>query len=343
MGHQIRNVHMLIFWSHSHLPESYYLKSGGDNHVMNSWNTHDTDPPAMYLVFLWLFWAWVIQARRKILEPKDHRFAYYRGNDVREWLHWLKLLTSHPLSRRILNGMASKDMETWLSDISHQDCGIVSGDHRFSPWLSSIQRCSYQFYICRVSHLDWEQALRTIESAMAQDQQTVDGGGSEILHSTVDVRAQIGALYLCSWPDGSGGLPADRFNDICNFSQFSQSFFSVDPFRNFGVLPKLVMSTSAMIEFCNGLQTAHPTCCHKLGQEIIDWYSASVALLGITNSVDHSSWKCKRCTSCKAITSFRALLSTKKLPPNTNKQQLFDEAVNGLVSIFHCSTYTSLF
>jgi len=82
---------------------------------MNTQYITDTEPPALYFVFLWWFWS-----RLRVISSEE--YMYYDGEDVREWLRWLKSLVSHPLSRRILTLMTSKSVETYLSELFLREC-----------------------------------------------------------------------------------------------------------------------------------------------------------------------------------------------------------------------------
>jgi hypothetical protein len=158
----------------------------------------------------------------------------------------------------------------------------------------------------------------------------VEGEISGSTHSAIDIPALIGALYLCSFARDASGLEVKNVSDIYNFSRNPEfRFFTLDL-----ELPK-VTPTPPMVKIRSELQAAHPICCHKLGPEIIDLYLASIALLGISDSVDHSTWKCKHCVSCRATTSFRKLLTTHKRPTDTTQQHIFNVAVRELVSTFH--------
>jgi hypothetical protein len=218
-------------------------------------------------------------------------------------------------------------MESWLSKMSCVNIGN-SGHDNYLPWVCSIIS-KFREYISFVSHADWEHAKRIVESSLAQDRQMVE---EEILgrpHSAIDVQALIGALYLCNLARNASGFHVEKVNDIYNFTEIKDRF-SGYYWRSMR-LPK-VTPTPVMIEIRSTLQAAHPTCCEKLGPKMLDWYSASIALLGIPNSVD---WECKRCVPCKAVIAFRKLTTHKPELPDTAKQQVFDATIRKLVSAFH--------
>jgi len=172
---------------------------------------------------------------------------------------------------------------------------------------------------------------------MAQDWQMVEGEVSGGLHSTIDVQALIGALYLCCFANSSTILPVEKYNDICNFNRADLQFWR-GAYSFFKPLPKL-MPTPTMINFCNAFQAAHPTCCHQVGHKVIEWYLASIHLLGVADSLDYLAWKCKLCVSCKAAMGLQELLTAHKSMLDTYKQQLFDTVVRELVSLISpCST-----
>jgi len=215
-------------------------------------------------------------------------------------------------------------MKGWLSQMITGNTNHAS-DVNYLPWVASIPS-DYQIITCFVSHLDWDHAQRIIASSLAQDRQMAEEGTLGRPNSTIDVRAWIGALYQCSLAHNDGGFHVGSVNDIDNFTWIKDHF---GPSRSGGFcsmrLPK-VTPTPAMVEIRNALQVAHPTCCQKLGPQILDWYSASIVLLGIPDSVDHSNWKCKHCVQCKAATKCH-----KSAPlPDTAKQQVFDAKIREL-------------
>jgi hypothetical protein len=288
-------------------------------------NITNIEPPAKHLVFLLFFWATWSEYRN--IRSKDGR---ERPCDLREWLQWLESLASHPLSRRVLNLLTS-NCEVWLSKISSEERYGYDED-KYLPWISSLP-WRYQFPIRRVSHPDWEHAKRVAESAVAQDLGTMEGGVSGSQDPTIEFCEMplVVALYLCSFPNTSGGFQVRILNDIGRIKSFIQ-YWDFE-------CPPILTPTPAMIKFRSVLQTAHPTCCHRLGPTIIDWYSACIALLGLAGSVDHSRWGCKHCISCKATSSFH----TYRKLSSGSKQHLFDGVVRNLVSAFYRSPKGPLF
>jgi len=175
----------------------------------------------------------------------------------------------------------------------------------------------------------------------------VEGGELGSQDSAIDIRGLIGALYLCCFPSSSSAQ-VYFLNDVCKFEKVLEDF----DLRSYGEslgCPQHRPPTLAMIEFRGALRAAHPTCCHELGSEIIDWYSASIVLLGVTDSVDHSTWGCKRCFSCKlkpSITVFQKFPAADQIPPDStlaSQQLLFNAAVRELVSTFYPSPCGYLF
>jgi hypothetical protein len=231
-------------------------------------------------------------------------------------------------------------METSLSQVLLQKNGDHYSDKEYLPWVSLISRSEHRWAITHVSHLDWEHAQRIIKSAIAQDRPTVDGEISGSPHSAIDIPALIGALYLCSSACNAGGLQPKNVSDIYNFNiEYKYVYYS---WSRFGIELSKVTPTPPMVKICSALQAAHPICYQRLGSEIINLYSASIALLGIFDSMDYSTWKCKCCTSCRVTTGFRALLKTRKRPPGTTQQHILNVAVRELVSTFHCHLNISI-
>jgi hypothetical protein len=146
-------------------------------------------------------------------------------------------------------------------------------------------------------------------------------------HSAIDIMALIGALHLCYLAHNASGFHVEKVNDIYNFTEIKDGFSGWYPLKPMP-LPK-VTPTPVMIEIRSALQAARPTCCQKLGPKMLDWYSASIALLGTPDSVDYSTWECKRCVSYKATMGFWKQL------PDTTKQQVFVAKIRELVSAFH--------
>ena len=298
-------------WFRSSFHRSW-LKSSQDaereNHALNITNT---DSPAMYLVFLWLIWSYSLGC----------------SCDVQEWLQWLELLASHPLSRRILILTASESMKARLSAMFCANSGNDDDlDNQYMPWVCSIPR-RYRLSISHVSHLDWKHAQKTINSGLAQDRQTVEDEVSGTLHSesAADIRALIGALYICNFARDDGSFDIENVKLTHLKRGLGYCFMP---------LPKVTL-TPVMIEVRNALQVAHPTCCQKIGPQILDWYSASIALLGIPDSVDHFlKWKCNDCIQCTAATRCQKLLRPHRSLPDSAKQQVFDVTIRELVSSF---------
>ena len=248
---------------------------------------------------------------------------YYDGRDVREWLQWLRLLASHPSSRRLLNLTTSKPMGAWLfkSYCENSRNGYNPSGERYLAWLSSIHY-QHRASIGRVSHLDWADANLVIGH---QDRQTVEGEISESLGASVDIPALIGALYLSFLALDASGFRAENVNDICSFTKLAR-FEGLDMEDHPKATP-----TPAMIQIRSVLHSANPTCCKEVGPSILNLYSSSIALLGMPDSVDPSIWRCMRCDSCPPTTEFRKP-ATRKLPLDTNKQQTADASVQEPVS-----------
>jgi hypothetical protein len=241
------------------------------------------------------------------------------------------------LSAVTLDLTASKWMETWLSQVLHKN-GKLDSDKQFLPWVSSISS-THRWIISRVSHSDWEDAQKTIKSTIARDRPTVEDEISRSPQSAIDIPALlIGALYLYSSAHSAGGLQPKNVSDIYHFSNFfhTEKKYIPQSWSGFDIeLPKTT-PTPQMVKIRSVLQAAHPMCCQKLGPKIIDLYSATIALLDISDSVDHSTWECKHCVSCRATTDFRNLLKTHKRPPDTTQQHILNVAFRELVSTFHC-------
>ena len=128
-------------------------------------------------------------------------------------------------------------------------------------------------------------------------------------------------LYTCIVAHDASGFRVNDVSDICNFTRIPR-------FEELKVTP-----TRSMIQVRSALHRANPTCCKMLGAKTVDLYSASIALLGIADSVDPSIWKCKRCVSCVTVTGFQKL-TTLQLPPDTKKRQVVDTALREPVSSF---------
>ena len=128
-------------------------------------------------------------------------------------------------------------------------------------------------------------------------------------------------LYTCIVAHDASGFRVNDVSDICNFTR-------IPCFEELKVTP-----TRSMIQVRSALHRANPTCCKILGPKTVDLYSASIALLAIADSVDHSIWKCKLRVSCITVTGFQRP-ATLQLPPDTKKQQVVDTAVREVVSTF---------
>jgi hypothetical protein len=244
--------------------------------------------------------------------------------------------------------MTSEYVEAYLSEVLLQECDRDYDDeNRYLLWISSIH-WGYRRSVHNVSHLDWELAQRTMESITAQNLGIVEGGELGSQDSAIDIRGLIGALYLCRFPSSSSAQ-VHFLNDVCTFERIKKDLDPGHSHRESLGSPPTLTPTLAMIEFRGALRAAHPTCCHELGSEIIDWYSASIVLLGLTDSVDHSTWGCKRCFSCKvkpSITVFQKFPAADQLPPDSTlagQQLLFNAAVRELVSTFYPSPCEYLF
>jgi hypothetical protein len=228
-----------------------------------------------------------------------------------------------------------------------QECDEdLDAKYRYLPWISAIH-WGYRQYVHYVSHTDWDLAQRTMESITAQNLGIVEGGELGSQDSAIDIRGLIGALYLCRFPRSSSAQ-VHFLNDVCKFERFKKDYALLSHRESLG-RPPTSTPTLAMIEFRCALRAAHPTCCNELGSEIIDWYSASIVLLGLTDSVDHSTWGCKRCFSCKlkpSITVFQKFPAADQFPPDSTlagQQLLFNAAVRELVSTFYPSPCEYLF
>ena len=292
--------------------------------AVDLWNATRAEPPAMYLVFLWSFWTRVIQYedRSKPCGFKPSSYGpyhqYYCGRDVREWLQWLRLLASHPSSRRILSLATLKPMEAWLFKWYY---GYYSSGVRYSSWVRLIPYQHRASVVC-VSHFDWAHA----KSILVRDQPTMDGEVPESLSASADIPALIGALYLSFLALNASGFRVENVSDICSFTRIA-CFEGLDMDDHLKATPM-----PAMVQFRNTLHRANPACCKMLGPKTVDLYSSSIVLLGVADRVDHLIWKCNRCVSCIA-TRFRKS-ATPELPPDTNKHQTVDAAIRDQVSTF---------
>jgi hypothetical protein len=182
-------------------------------------NITNIEQPAKHLVFLLFFWAtWSDYCT---IRPKC-RVRSYQHCDLREWLEWLESLASHPLSRQVLN-LLTTNCEVWLSKISSEERYGYDED-KYLPWISSLPWC-YQYSIRCVSHPDWEHAKRVAESAVAQDLGTMEGGVSGSQDPTIEFCEMplVVALYLCSFPNTSGGFQVRILNDIGRIKSFNDS------------------------------------------------------------------------------------------------------------------------
>jgi hypothetical protein len=331
-------------YGHNHRflsPESFWEPECEDS-AINTRIITTTKPPAKYLVFLWLFWKTFDDHDdlHRSYRIQRNRRSYY-GLNVRRWLQWLEELASRPLSRRILNFLTSK-CEVWLSGLfSGGRCG--RDEDTYLSWISSVAGRNNRTIIPHVSRLDWEHAQRTVESAVALDQGTVEGGVSGSQDYMTELPFVV-ALYLLSHPDRFGSPRVCVLNDIGTIRTFVLRYarYCSNSRVSYSEHP-LTLAPTAMIEFRSALQAAHPMCCHRLGFQVVDWYSASIAFLGLTDSVDHSKWRCKRCTSCKVTSTFRTLVGSRGRLRDISKQQLFDAAVSDLVSTSYCATKGPLY
>ena len=219
--------------------------------------------PPTYLIFLWLFWLYFISGHEEL--AIDCRS--YTGHNISQWLHWLEGMASHRLSHQILRVLLSKPMESWLSrDLyepgQHQESEFAE-DTEYMPWVSSIHSYGRPCLITCVCLPDWMQADTTIKSVM--------NGGLDMAQGNVSLHAMIGALYLFNFADSHG----DIYN-IWNFKRVGKHFGHSSTFAN---LPDVV-SMPAVRTF-----TAHSRCQKELGDDIVKWYSASMAFMGIDYSM----------------------------------------------------------
>jgi len=267
--------------------------------------------PAKYLIFLWLFWEELV-ADRKTGYEEDTSLGYYGNSDVRRWLRWLARLISHRVSQQILRVLVSKQMEFWLSMNYSERGGINHDEVEYLPWLSSIRQ---RRRIACVSRRDWEQAHWTIKSAT----------NDEAVKGDADIRALVGALYLYDVAEG----PISKFCDVWEFTGVVENF---GPFCTFMNLPD-VLPTPEMREFLYEFWDAHPGCSEELGDNIIEWYSASMAFIGIPYSAIKLTTECEPCKLFKTTSKFGELFLPDGMKGSVARQELFDAAVGELANL----------
>ena len=296
-----------------------------------------TRPPAVHLIFLWLFWVWYLQDSSIGYKFCDYdlEIMFCDGLGVREWLRWLEHLISYQTTQKALRYMCSKTVAHWLSKFFFEGTNVVQGESEgnseYLSWVSSLNSDERSLVI-RVSRRDWEKAHGIIESAM--------GKYEEVPESDVDICAMIGAVCLSTIVDDPSD-PVGQYETLAStLKGMGENFKGPSTVRSriwesLKDLPPGGSSTE-MIRFRKGFraQAAHPACCEEVGDKFIDWYSATVTIMGIGHRVTvDTSWKCGGCGYCKTMKSVQKLFTKGTKTLFVDKQRLMDSVLKEMVSI----------
>ena len=210
--------------------------------------------PPTYLPFLWTIW----RDADGLSSLPMNSFT----NKVPRWLEWLEILTSHPASQRILKIVLSQSFEDWLLDDA-DSTPILAKHDPYVPWMHSTN-LPEPFIVTRVARQDWERAQKTIESM--EDNVSYATG-------RVDIRAVAGALWLCIFEKGQLDFSKVYMWKFKNLAEdFEINFFGLP-----GLLPNAEVDRIA-----EALWNHHYCCLGLVENHVVKWYSASIALLGIT-------------------------------------------------------------
>ena len=150
--------------------------------------------------------------------------------------------------------------------------GIGESDQvEFFPWVYSLYPGDRRSDIIHVSHTDWDEAQRIINSAITAQ-------GREIAETNADVCAMLGALYLITYTgvssNGQIRKPSHKYVRQI-FSSLEKCFEAGDI-----MYPPPVIFTPAVSQFRRALYIKYPDFCRELGSDLVKWYSASMTFIG---------------------------------------------------------------
>ncbi|TFK34670.1 hypothetical protein BDQ12DRAFT_726711 [Crucibulum laeve] len=165
-----------------------------------------TQPPASYLIFLWIFWYKF--GRQLHDEPESS------VDPVFQWLKWLGDVSSRESTAYVLEAAMLPDVKAWLDAICHR---VDSSDFQmqeFAVWVYSYPP-SWRAAITRVCDNDWTKAAYIVEASAAKASTGSILLGPEL--SPLDIRGWLGALALLSFRDLDCGRSlgaAERFEKL---------------------------------------------------------------------------------------------------------------------------------
>jgi hypothetical protein len=197
----------------------------------------------------------------------------------------------------------------------------------FFPWVYSIYPGSRRSDITHVTQGDWDEARRIIEYRMTAEGREVAGTDAD------DIRAMLGALYLITDTGVSCGRQASKLDMKYIHQLFSKLEKHFDNRGGF-MYPPPVIFTPAVSRFRNTFDIAHPTYCQELGPTFVDWYSASMAFMGVTHNLYDSTEGCELGKVDKSTKRLRDILITQQPTHPTERQREFNMALRELVSTF---------
>ena len=257
---------------------------------------------------------------------EDIDFYRYPDNHIQQWLHWLEAMASHHMSQQTLSILPSDSMERWLSknffdNTDNPEWGSVEpgvGAVDYVPWVSAILISDRRAQIAKVSQSDWEQAQSTIESARTKN---------IVAQGSADICAMIGALYLHNFADSFVGPLPDVY-DVWKFQKAMRNFTTLKLFAN----PADIISTPEMRTFESEFLAAHEKCRKGLDRNIVEWYFASMAFMGISYSEITPKRDCEQCRIYEYGDMLCNVLTDDRWEDNDNSQELLDLILEGLVS-----------